>query len=126
MSTWCGPGCSGSLAGAAAAPPVVLTAGDCGVGVSTAACGSGSRMSAPSPRPSAFLSISDYLLGQLRVSLSAPTIDIIENNRLTKAWCFRKTHIARNHALKYLRAKKTAQVRGYLTRERCALRSEER
>src|SRR5277367_3809341 len=107
MSTWCGPGCSGSLAGAAAAPPVVLTAGDCGVGVGSVACGSGSRMSAPSPRPSAFLSISDYLLGQLRVPLSSPAMDIIENNRLTKTWRFRKTHIPRDHALKYLGTKKT-------------------
>src|SRR5271170_3218797 len=78
-------------------------------------------MSAPSPRPSAFLSISDYLLGQLRIPLSAPAMDIIENNRLTKTWRFRKTHIPRNHTLKYLRTKKAAQIRGYLTRERCAL-----
>src|SRR5208337_1232094 len=108
-----GPPVAHSLAGATAAPPVDTACG-CGVTGSTAACASGSRMSAPSPRPSAFLSISDYLLGQLRIAFSAPTMDIIENNRLTKAWCFGQAHIAWDNALKHMCAEETSEICGYL------------
>jgi hypothetical protein len=71
-------------------------------------CGSGSRMSAPSPRPKAFLGIGYYLLCKLRVSLCALTVYIIENNRFTEAWCFRKPDISGNQALKDLVAKEAA------------------
>src|SRR5271154_2377523 len=91
-----------------------------GVG-SAVTCGSGSRMSAPSPRPSAFLSISDYLLGQLGIPLSAPAMNVIENNRLTKTRSFREPYIPRDDALKYLRSKEAAKVSGHLPGERCAL-----
>ena len=73
-------------------------------------------MSAPSPRPNAFLGIVDDLLGELGVPLGALAVDIIENNRLTKTWRFGKAHIARNDALKNLRAKETAKIGGNLPR----------
>src|SRR5712664_3277874 len=86
ISTCCGPADMDSLAGAIMAPTAVGPVGG-------AACGSGSRMSAPSPRPSAFLGIGDYLLSQLNVAFGSLTMHIIENNRLTEAWGFRKTYI---------------------------------
>jgi hypothetical protein len=73
-------------------------------------------MSAPSPRPSAFLGIGNYLLGKLCVALSALTVDVIENNRLTEARRFGKPDVPWNQALEYLRAKKTAQIRCNLSR----------
>src|SRR5271165_722975 len=107
---------------AAPAPPVpaalavVGCPGTCVCGTAVGCGGSGSRMSAPSPRPSAFLGIGNYLLGQLCVSLSALAMDIVENNRLTKTWRFRQPHIARNQTLEHLRSKETTQIRGYLPR----------
>src|SRR5271156_2770550 len=104
-----------SRAGATAAPPGVVAkegAGPGGLGI----CGSGSRMSAPSPRPSAFLGIDDYLLGELRIALGPFTMNIVENDRFTETWSFRQTNIARNDALKYLRTKKASQVRRNLAR----------
>src|SRR6516162_7823282 len=83
----------------------------------TGTCGSGSRMSAPSPRPNAFLGISNYLLSQLRITLCTLAVYIIENNRLTKARRLRQTHVPRNQALKHLRTEETTQVRGYLPRQ---------
>src|SRR5579862_6873712 len=59
-------------------------------------------MSAPSPRPKAFLGIDNYLLGELRVALRPFTMYVIENNRLTKAWRFGQPHVARNDALEDL------------------------
>src|ERR1700751_5819190 len=113
MSTSCGPWLAGSRAGAAAAPPAAETG--VGGGISTAGVeGSGSRMSAPSPRPKAFLGIGNYLLGELRVTLRPFTMYVIENNRFTEARSFRQAYIARNHALKDLRTKKTAKIRCYL------------
>src|SRR3989442_12582655 len=75
-------------------------------------------MSAPSPRPSAFLGICDDLLGELRVSFSALTVNVGKNDRFTETRCFRKPHIARNHAFEYLRSKETAQIRGNLAGKR--------
>src|SRR5579859_2520881 len=75
-------------------------------------------MSAPSPRPNAFLGIADDLLGELGVTLCALAVDIIENNRLTETWCFRKPDVPRNHALEYLRTKEAAQVSRDLAGER--------
>src|ERR1700751_946245 len=106
MSICIGPLDMGSNAGAAAAPPpadvgtptelewAALPSG--GVGT----CGSGSRMSAPSPRPNAFLGICNYLLSKLRIPLRTFAVYIIENDRLTKARRFRQPHISRNQALK--------------------------
>src|SRR5262249_46629993 len=78
-------------------------------------------MSAPSPRPKAFLGIVYDLLGEQAVSLCALAVNIIKNDRLSKAWGFRETRIARNHALEDLPAKKAAQIGGDLPRKRCAL-----
>src|SRR5208283_563569 len=127
MSICRGPEGVGLSAGAAAAAdppgaPACVAAGAAGSpeftppGATFGLCGSGSRMSAPSPRPKAFLGIGDYLLGQLCVPLSALAMYIIENNRFTKTRCFGEPYVPRNYALKYLRPKKTAQIRGYLPR----------
>src|ERR1700719_269278 len=113
MSIACGPADIASRAGSAAVP----AAGDPDAGGTAAACGSGSRMSAPSPRPSAFLGIGDYLLGQLRVALGPFAVYIIENNRLAKARGFGEPDIPRNDALKDLRPKETAQIGGDLARK---------
>src|SRR6516165_6169504 len=98
MSSCRGPvGCAGLKVGAAAAPPEAtagIAAGE--FGCSLGACGSGSRMSAPSPRPNAFLGIGDYLLGKLCITLSALAVHVIENNWLTKARCFRQTNVPRD------------------------------
>src|SRR5208283_4633390 len=110
MSICNGPDGAGLKAGTAAvaAPPELCATGAaCGVvavaGV-TGAVGSGSRMSAPSPRPNAFLGIANNLLGELRVALSALAMYIIENNRFTKTRRFGKAHVARDQALEDLSA----------------------
>src|ERR1700687_2188004 len=71
-------------------------------------------MSAPSPRPSAFLGIGNDLLGELRVSFCALAVNVVKNDRFTEAWRFRKSYISRNHALEDLGSEETAQVRRYL------------
>src|SRR5260370_10212760 len=77
-------------------------------------------MSAPSPRPSAFLGIGNDLLGELRVAFSALTMNVVKNDWFSETWCFRQAHIAWNHALEDLRSEETAQIRGYLPRKRRA------
>src|ERR1700687_6122690 len=79
------------------------------------ALGSGSRMSAPSPRPSAFLGIGNDLLGELRVAFCALAVNVVKNDRFTKTWRFREADIAGNHALKDWCSEETAQIRGNLT-----------
>src|SRR3974390_3054675 len=74
-------------------------------------------MSAPSPRPNAFLGISNYLLCELTVPLCALAMDIIENNRLTKTRSLGEANVPGDQALKDLRAKETTQIRGNLPRE---------
>src|ERR1043166_279404 len=109
MSISCGAWLNDWRAGAAAAPVAVIA----GAGIWLSAggvAGSGSRMSAPSPRPKAFLGIGNYLLGELRIALGPFTMYIIENNRLTKAWRFSKTNIAWNDTLKNLRSKEAAEI----------------
>src|SRR5713101_2503353 len=80
--------------------------------------GSGSRMSAPSPRPSAFLGIGNHLLGELRIALGPFTMNVVKNDRFPETWCFREAHIARNHALKHLCSEEAAQICGNLTGKR--------
>src|SRR5260221_4243140 len=116
MSSSCGPWRAGSGAGAAAGPPVVATADGCGLSTEGTE-GSGSRMSAPSPRPKAFLGIGNYLLGELGVARGPFAVYIVENNRFTKAWRFRKTHIAGDDTLENLRSKKAAQIGRHLARQ---------
>src|SRR5215470_8159665 len=115
MSRGSGPEGPASRAGAAAAAVPDREAGSAGT------AGSGSRMSAPSPRPKAFLGIGDNLLGELCVALGPLAMYVIENNRLTKTWCFCQANIARNHALKDLGAEKTAQIGCHLAGKRGAL-----
>src|SRR6266446_6415621 len=117
MSTSRGPAGAVSRAGTAAAPPAVVACGGMGA-ASGCALGSGSRMSAPSPRPSAFLGIGNYLLGELRVAFRPLAMNVIKNNRLPEAGSFRQANVARNHTVKDLGTKKTAQIRGNLPRKR--------
>src|SRR5260370_21579082 len=71
-------------------------------------------MSAPSPRPNAFLGIGNDLLGELRVAICALAVNVVKNDWLTETWWFRKADIARNHTLKDVCSRETAQIRGYL------------
>src|SRR6266702_287867 len=80
-----------------------------------------SRMSAPSPRPSAFLGIGNDLLGELRVAFCALAVNVVKDDRFTEAWCFCKPHFARNQAFEYLCSEETAHIRGNLAGERCSL-----
>src|SRR5258707_10635127 len=114
MPTCCGPGWVPSRAAATAAPLAVVACVCVGEGTGDV-FGSGARMSAPSPRPSAFLGIGDDLLGELRVAFCALAVNVIKNNRFAKTWRFREADIARNHALKDLCSEEAAQIRGNLT-----------
>src|SRR6267378_2575774 len=120
MSTSRGPTWTVSRAGTTAVPPAVVACG-CTGAVSGGAFGSGSRMSAPSPRPSAFLGIGNYLLGELRVPFRPFAMNVIKNNRFPETGCFGQANIARNYALKDLRSKEAAQIRGNLPRKRRSL-----
>src|ERR1700716_2025135 len=82
------------------------------------AFGSGSRMSAPSPRPSAFLGIGNNLLGELRVAFRPFAVNVVKKDWFPETGRFRKANIARNHTVKNLRSEKTAQIRGNLPRKR--------
>src|SRR5260370_28149116 len=113
IETCGGPGWPTSRAGALAAPLAFVAWGCIGAG-SGELLGSSSRMSAPSPRPSAFLGIGNDLLGELRVAFSALAVNIVKNDWFSDTWCFCKPHISRYHALEDLRAKETAQISGNL------------
>src|ERR1700722_16956523 len=117
-SIWRGPPLlEAARAGATAAPfDVVAYEESSGVGA-TGTCGSGSRMSAPSPLPNAFLVIKNYLLCELCVALGPFTVDIIENNRLTETWRFGQPNVSRNHCLENLGPEKTPQIRSDLARQ---------
>src|SRR2546430_14867465 len=78
-------------------------------------------MSAPSPRPSAFLGIGNDLLGELCIAFCALAVNIVKNDRFAETWRFREPHVARNHAFEDLRSKEAAQIRCYLARERSPL-----
>src|SRR5258708_25435307 len=71
-------------------------------------------MSAPSPRPSAFLGIGNDLLGELRVAFCALAVNIVKNDWFSETWSFCKPHISRYHAFEDLCAKETAQISGNL------------
>src|SRR5437899_13045968 len=75
-------------------------------------------MSAPSPRPSAFLGIGNNLLGEQHIAFCALTVTIVKNDWFSKTWRLGKPHIAWDHALKYLRSEESAQIRGNLAGER--------
>src|SRR5689334_202273 len=78
-------------------------------------------MSAPSPRPSAFLAIGDYLLCKLNVSLSTFTMYVVEQDRLAVTWRFCKPHVSRNHALENLSPEEAPEIRSHLAGERRSL-----
>src|SRR5260370_35467951 len=78
-------------------------------------------MSAPSPRPSAFLGIVDNLPGKLYVSFCPFAVNVVENNGFPKAWRLCQADIARNHALEDLRSKESAHSAGYLLGKRGSL-----
>src|SRR5215467_15832979 len=82
---------------------------------------SSSRISAPSPRPRAFLAIGDHLLSQVRVALGPFALLVVNDNGLAETRRFRQANVARNDALEYLSAKKSAQVAGNLARKRGAV-----
>src|SRR5947208_8786359 len=120
MSISCGPPCTGCRAGiAAAALPGAVVCGCGGAGAGSDFLPSSSRMSAPSPRPSAFLAIGDHLLGKMRVALCPFTVHVIKNNRFAETGRLCQTNVARNHALENLIAKERAQIVGNLARKRC-------
>src|SRR5713101_4904212 len=113
MSISRGPAANSSRAGAvAAAEPLFVLLGGAGTRGEEGTRGSGSRMSAPSPRPSAFLGIGDYLLGELCITLRPFAMYVVENNRLTETWRLCQTYISRDRTLKDLRSKETTQIRG--------------
>src|SRR5271154_5912951 len=108
MSIWSGPPVGApSRAGATAAPLEVVGYDATSGAGATGICGSGSRMSAPSPLPKAFLVIYDYLLSELCIALSAPAMDIIENNRLTETGCLGQPNVPWDYCLEYLGPEKT-------------------
>src|SRR5579863_6889302 len=119
ISICSGPACTGCFAGATAAPVDVVAMGCTGAGASATGA-SGSRMSAPSPRPSAFLGISDYLLGELGVAFRPFAMNIVKDDWFPKAGCLGQANITRNYALEDLRTEKTAQVGGNLAGECCS------
>src|SRR6202022_793924 len=107
MSISCGPADMFSRLGGATAPIAAVVGG--AVGEEAPGC-STSPMSAPSPRPSAFLGISDDLLGELYIAFRPLAVYVIQNNRLTEARRFREPYIARNDALENLRPEEAPQV----------------
>src|SRR5208282_2144520 len=81
-----------------------------GSGNSELRFGSGSRIKALKPRPSAFLAIGNHLPGELYVARRSSTVYVIEYNRLTMTRCFCKAHVARNYGLENLLAEEASQV----------------
>src|SRR5580693_5123571 len=121
MSIWSGaPVGAPSRAGATAAPPEVTPKFWAGGG-SIGTCGSGSRMSAPSPLPKAFLVIEDDLLSKICVALGPATVNVVKNDGLAETGRLRQANIARNYRLENLSAEETAQIGCDLTREGCSL-----
>src|SRR6266699_6627908 len=78
-------------------------------------------MSAPSPRPSAFLAIGNYLLCELDVGLGTFTMNVVKYDWLSVTGCFGQSHVSGNYTVENLSAKKTPEVGGNLTRECCPI-----
>src|SRR5215467_13643619 len=118
MSISCGAPCIGWRAGmAAAALPADVGCGCGGAGAGSGFLPSSSRMSAPSPRPSAFLAIMDHLFRKMRVALCAFAAGVVKNDGLSETRRFGQANVARNDALENLVAEERAQVVRYLARE---------
>src|SRR3990170_4483724 len=104
MSTCCTPldtaaAAEDAAATAAAAPEDVAT---CEGGAPTP----GSRMSAPSPLPNAFLVTGDNLLGQIGVCFGPSTMNVVKTNWLAVAGRLGQAHVTGNYRLKYLCSEK--------------------
>src|SRR5579872_129112 len=118
MSTWRGE--SEELvarAGATAAAAWPEDAGDNGpAGLLGGACGvgSGSRISALSPLPNAFLVIGDDLLCELNIAFSAFTTNVVEYYGLSVTWGFRKADVPRDHCREDLGAEEASKIGGDL------------
>src|SRR6516225_2367541 len=122
MSISCGAPCSGWRAGiAAAALPAAVGCGCGGAGAGSGFLPSSSRISAPSPRPRAFLAIGNYLLSQVRVAFSPFALLVVKDNRFAETGRFGQANISRNDAFENLPAKERAQVVRNLARERGAV-----
>src|SRR5205807_1167043 len=78
--------------------------------VTSAACECGSRMRAPSPRPSAFLAISNYLPCELNVGFSTFAINVVGYDRLSMTGCFGQPYVPCNYAFEDLRSEKASKV----------------
>src|SRR5205085_3214324 len=106
---------------AAAALPAVGGCGCVDAGAASDFLPSSSRISAPSPRPSAFLAIRYHLFRKMNVAFRPPAGGVIKNDGLAETRRLRQTDVARNDALEDLRAEERAQIIGDLTRQRGAL-----
>src|SRR5579859_6169070 len=125
MSTWRVESAElAARAGATAAPAWPDGADDeVPAGLFGGACGaaSGSRISALSPLPNAFLVIGDDLLCELNIALSAFTTNVVENYRLSMTRGFREADVSGNHCGEHLRAEETPKICGDLLRQRRAV-----
>src|SRR6266705_1336819 len=99
---------------ATAAPLAVVACGGTGAGAGSGFLPSSSRMSAPRPRPSAFLAIRNHLFRKMDVALCAFSVDVVKNDGFAKTGRLREAHVARNDALEDLSAEERVQVAGYL------------
>src|SRR6266851_1916205 len=82
MSISSGPAWEAWRAGAAAAPLAVVASAWIGAG--SAFFPSSSRMSAPSPRPRAFLGIGNHLPAELCVTLGPLAMNVVKNDGLSE------------------------------------------
>src|ERR1700734_3069933 len=121
MSIWRGPPVGAPSRAGATAAPLELTAKFWTGGGSSGTCGSGSRMSAPSPLPKAFLVIEDDLLSKICVSLGPAAVNVVKNDGFAETGRFREANIARNYGLEHLSAEETPQIGGNLPRKCGAL-----
>src|SRR5208282_3478229 len=101
---WCGLGSIKSMS-RSRAPVGAMRSGDCGL-----CFGSGSRIKALKPLPSAFLAIGNHLSRELDIARCSCTMYVIENNRLTMTRRLGKAHVARNYSLEHLLAEKASEI----------------
>src|ERR1700722_12662845 len=121
MSIWRGPPVGAPSRAGATAAPLELTAKFWTGGCSTGTCGSGSRMSAPSPLPKAFLVIEDDLLSKICVSLGPSAVNVVKDDGLAETGRLRQPNIARNYRLEDLSTEETAEISSNLARKRGSL-----
>src|SRR6185437_1529375 len=100
--------------GAGDEEPAMLLGGACGIA-------SGSRISALSPLPNAFLVIGDDLLCELNIAFGTFTTYVVEYDRFSMTWGFRKADIPRDHGGEHLSAEEAPKIGRDLFRERSAV-----